>query len=218
VGSALHVILFLENLIRALLIFNGLRSCYCQRALLGYHYRIGEVDTGKSYYQYHAGRRKTGLGANNHLSAVVISRSKRRAGGMGKNPQFGSSVRRGDCERLACQFDSPRLTAVDGEPGLRCPPTSPSTVALAPRCQLSTRHTTVSVWKGTPEVRILLAERDGGRCQIKRKGWLVERQRARQRAGLPLPLVAFEGVLCARGVSNGRIRLGYVQRLPMVAD
>jgi len=28
-----------ENLIRALLIFNGLRSRYCQRALLVYHYR-----------------------------------------------------------------------------------------------------------------------------------------------------------------------------------
>src|SRR5215475_12192363 len=38
IGSALHVMLFLENLIRALLIFNGLRSLYCQRALLGYHY------------------------------------------------------------------------------------------------------------------------------------------------------------------------------------
>ena len=33
-GSALHVMLFFENLIRALLIFNGLRSRYCQRALL----------------------------------------------------------------------------------------------------------------------------------------------------------------------------------------
>jgi hypothetical protein len=31
--------LFLENLIRALLIFNELRSRHCQRALLGYHYR-----------------------------------------------------------------------------------------------------------------------------------------------------------------------------------
>jgi hypothetical protein len=30
--------LFLENLIRALLIFNRLRSRHCQRALLGYHY------------------------------------------------------------------------------------------------------------------------------------------------------------------------------------
>ena len=38
-GSALHVMLFLENLIQALLIFNGLRSSHCQRALLGYHYR-----------------------------------------------------------------------------------------------------------------------------------------------------------------------------------
>src|SRR5215475_7904039 len=33
-GSALHVMLFLENLIRALLIFNGLRNRRCQRALL----------------------------------------------------------------------------------------------------------------------------------------------------------------------------------------
>ena len=39
-GSALHVmLLFLENIIRALLIFNGLRSPHCQRALLVYHYR-----------------------------------------------------------------------------------------------------------------------------------------------------------------------------------
>ena len=37
-GSALHVRLFLENLIRALVLFNGLRSRHCQRALLGYHY------------------------------------------------------------------------------------------------------------------------------------------------------------------------------------
>ena len=37
-GSALHVMLFPENLMRALLIFNGLRSRYWQRALLVYHY------------------------------------------------------------------------------------------------------------------------------------------------------------------------------------
>jgi hypothetical protein len=36
--------LFLENLIRALLIFNGLRSCHCQRALLVYHYPIEDDD------------------------------------------------------------------------------------------------------------------------------------------------------------------------------
>jgi sugar phosphate permease len=40
-GSALHVMLFLENLIRALLVFNELWSRYCQRALLVYHYRDG---------------------------------------------------------------------------------------------------------------------------------------------------------------------------------
>jgi hypothetical protein len=38
-GSALHVMLFLENTLQALFIFNGLRSRHCQRALLGYHYR-----------------------------------------------------------------------------------------------------------------------------------------------------------------------------------
>jgi hypothetical protein len=37
-GSALHVMLFLENISQALFIFNGLRSHHCQRALLGYHY------------------------------------------------------------------------------------------------------------------------------------------------------------------------------------
>jgi hypothetical protein len=37
-GSALHVMLFLENTLQALFIFNGLRSHHCQRALLGYHY------------------------------------------------------------------------------------------------------------------------------------------------------------------------------------
>src|SRR5262245_54884393 len=43
-GSALHVMLFLENLIRVLLIFNGLRSRYCQRALLVYHYPLEALD------------------------------------------------------------------------------------------------------------------------------------------------------------------------------
>ena len=37
-GGALYVMLFPENLIRALLIFSELRSRHCQRALLGYHY------------------------------------------------------------------------------------------------------------------------------------------------------------------------------------
>src|SRR5215471_2017259 len=37
-GSARHVMLFPENLIRALLIFSELRSRHCQRALLEYHY------------------------------------------------------------------------------------------------------------------------------------------------------------------------------------
>jgi len=42
-SSALHVMLFFENLIRALSIFNGLRSRYCQRALLVYQ-RFPEGD------------------------------------------------------------------------------------------------------------------------------------------------------------------------------
>jgi hypothetical protein len=45
-GSALHVMLFLENLLRALLIFNGLRSRYCQRAFLVYHSPFFWVGTG----------------------------------------------------------------------------------------------------------------------------------------------------------------------------
>jgi RNA recognition motif-containing protein len=46
--------LFLKNLIRALWIFNGLRSRHCQRALLVYHYPVETVriltdrDTGRS--------------------------------------------------------------------------------------------------------------------------------------------------------------------------
>jgi hypothetical protein len=151
------------------------------------------------------------------MFVMVISRSKRRTGGMGQKPQVGHSVRRGDCERLVCHFERTRLTAVHGGPALRCPPASPSTVARAPQRQLSTRHTTVSVCQGTAEAWILLAERDGGRAGSRGRG-LVGRQRARQRAGWPLPLMAFAGVLCARGVDNGCIRLGYVQRLPMVAD
>jgi len=39
-GSALHVMLFLENILQVLFIFNGLRRRHCQRALLGYHYHI----------------------------------------------------------------------------------------------------------------------------------------------------------------------------------
>ena len=37
-GSALHVMLFLKNLLRALWMFNGVRSRQCQRAFLVYHY------------------------------------------------------------------------------------------------------------------------------------------------------------------------------------
>jgi hypothetical protein len=90
--------------------------------------------------------------------------------------------------------------------------------ALASRPQLSICHTTVGVWQETPEVWILLVERDRRRFWVKRKGGLVGRQRARQRTALPLPLVAFSGMLCSKGVCNGRIRLGVVQRLSMVAD
>ena len=42
-GSALHVMLFLKNLIRALWIFNGLRSRHCLRALLVYHYPLADL-------------------------------------------------------------------------------------------------------------------------------------------------------------------------------
>jgi hypothetical protein len=45
-GSALHVMLFLENTLQALFIFNGLRSRHCQRALLGYHYLLSRVLLG----------------------------------------------------------------------------------------------------------------------------------------------------------------------------
>jgi putative transposase len=46
--------LFLENTLQALFIFNGLRSRHCQRALLGYHYltyvpRVLITDKLKSY-------------------------------------------------------------------------------------------------------------------------------------------------------------------------
>src|SRR5262249_15799603 len=39
-GSALHVMLCLANPMRTLFVFNGLRSCHCQRASLGYHYPL----------------------------------------------------------------------------------------------------------------------------------------------------------------------------------
>ena len=39
-GSALQVMLFLENTLQVIFIFNGLRIHHCQRALLGYHYPI----------------------------------------------------------------------------------------------------------------------------------------------------------------------------------
>src|SRR6516165_9365046 len=52
-GSALHVMLFLKNLIRALRIFNGLRSCHGQRALLVYHYRhLGERERQEAQTLY----------------------------------------------------------------------------------------------------------------------------------------------------------------------
>jgi transposase-like protein len=47
-GSALHVMLFLENTLQTLFIFNRLRIRHCQRALLGYHYqKLGNVDDGE---------------------------------------------------------------------------------------------------------------------------------------------------------------------------
>src|SRR5438445_12775866 len=60
-GSALHVMLFFENVIRALLIFNGLRSRYCQRALLVYHYlgaRLGRTfpPQGVTWWTHFMGR------------------------------------------------------------------------------------------------------------------------------------------------------------------
>jgi len=39
IGRALHVRLFLENLLRVLLMFNRLRCCHGQRACLGEHDR-----------------------------------------------------------------------------------------------------------------------------------------------------------------------------------
>src|SRR4029453_14878112 len=51
-GSALHVMLFLKNLIRASWIFNGLGSRHCQRALLVYHYPTSNaVERGNRRYR-----------------------------------------------------------------------------------------------------------------------------------------------------------------------
>ena len=41
-GRALHGMLFLENPMRTLFVFNGLRSYHSRPALLGYHYRVQE--------------------------------------------------------------------------------------------------------------------------------------------------------------------------------
>ena len=51
VGSALHVMLFLNNRLRPLFIFNRLRNCHCQPALLGYHYHRDGLMVGKSFEQ-----------------------------------------------------------------------------------------------------------------------------------------------------------------------
>jgi hypothetical protein len=48
VGGALHVRPLLENPVRTLLIFNGLQSRYCRKALLGYHYRAPLVGAGQA--------------------------------------------------------------------------------------------------------------------------------------------------------------------------
>ncbi len=55
IGSALHVMLFLENTLQALFIFNGLRRHHGQRALLGYHYLY--LDAYRSLYMRFPGDR-----------------------------------------------------------------------------------------------------------------------------------------------------------------
>jgi len=91
-----------------------------------------------------------------------------------------SSVYGGAFERLACQCESPHLTAIHVNPGLGCAPASTRSIAVAPWRQLSIRHTTVSGWKGAPEVWILLTACDDRRFRLKQKGWLVRKKRSPQ--------------------------------------
>jgi hypothetical protein len=69
-GNALHVMLFLENPIRTLFVFNKLRSRYCQRALHGVHYQFGDSVFGAESGE-HANLAEAG-----HPLGVAVERGK----------------------------------------------------------------------------------------------------------------------------------------------
>jgi len=66
---------------------------------------------------------------------------------------------------------------------------------------------------------MLLSDRDGVRVRMGRKGLLgMEDARTAARGLVPAARGVFRCAVLERGCRDGRIRLGDVQRLPMVAD
>jgi hypothetical protein len=92
------------------------------------------------------GVRVTGSSTSSRICPLPLTPSYLLAFGCDLHERlaFSGPVRRGDFERLGCQCNCSRLTAVHGELDLRCTPASTQPLALAPRRQLYTRHTTIS--------------------------------------------------------------------------
>jgi hypothetical protein len=91
--------------------------------------------------------------------------------------------------------------------------------ARMPRHQLETRHTTVSASEATAEVWMLPSDRDGVRVRIGRKGMLgMGDALTAERDLVPAALGVSRRFMLEGGCRNGRIRLEYVQIMPMVAD
>jgi hypothetical protein len=85
--------------------------------------------------------------------------------------------------------------------------------------KLDSRPTPVSAGEATAEVWMLLSDRDGVRVRMGRKGLLgMEDARTAARGLVPAARGVFRCAVLERGCRDGRIRLGDVQRLPMVAD
>jgi hypothetical protein len=118
--------------------------------------------------------------------------------------------RRGDCERRPCQCERPHLHAGHGAPGLGS--------TLLPQALSHARHIVSAPAVTRPSasgrgprrygscLQSVTGEDSGARG---RGGWSEGTAHSSVRDA-PLPFVTFSGLLCVKGVCNGRIRLGFV--------
>jgi len=117
------------------------------------------------------------------------------------------------------QLDRHPMTAAHWEPGLGCACPSVRAAARTPPRQLDTRHTPISTGEATAEVWMLLSNRMSVRVRLGRKGMLgMGKARTAARDRVPAARGVSWHFVLEGGCRNGRIRLGDVQRVSMVAD